>query len=67
MAGGVPNQQVVFPLKKGDLFVKQPMVRGQPGEENQRDPVRAMLLADPVMDAPAGRGIDFFLHGRLLL
>ena len=37
------------------------MVRGQPGEENQRDPVRAMLLADPVMDAPAGRWDRFFL------
>ena len=66
MAGGVPYQQVVVPLKTGNLFVKQPMVCGQPGQENQRDFARAVLPADPVMDVPAGRRKDSFLHGHPL-
>lgn len=64
MAGGVPYQHIVFPLEICNLFVKQAVVCGQPRKENQGGRFRALRPADPVMDLPAGRRIDFFLHGR---
>ena len=40
VSGGVPHKDIVFPLKIHDLFVKQPVIRRQTGQEHQRYPVR---------------------------
>ena len=67
MAGGVPYQQIVFPFETGNLFVKQPMVSGQPRQKNQGDGFGAAVTIHPVMNLAAGRCVELFLHGCHLL
>ena len=67
MAGGVPYQQIVFSFETGNLFVKQPMVSGQPRQKNQGDGFGAAVTIHPVMNLAAGRFVELFLHGCHLL
>ena len=67
MAGGVPYQQIVFPFETGNLFVKQPMVSGQPRQKNQGDGCGAAVTIHPVMNLATGRFVELFLHGCHLL
>ena len=58
----VPDKDGVVPLEVFDLFVEQPVIRGQPRQEHQLRPGVFRSIIDPVVDRPAGRLIGLFQH-----
>ena len=62
MARSVPDNHMVLALEIFNLLVKQPMIRRLTRKENQGQYCRGSVPADPVMNVPAGRTIDLFLH-----
>lgn len=66
MPWGVPHKHGIAALEKGDLLVKQPVIRCQSGQKDQGKPLIRSLPGYPVMNGAGFCLIYGFFHSARL-
>ena len=65
MTRRVSDENIVFPFKIPDLFVKQPVIRRQTGKKHKRNIIGRNQI-QPIVNGPQGRFKNLFRQCRHL-